>query len=1117
MRGISFSSLRVRLLLLILLTSLPAIGLMLHSAAEQRRNDAVNAQKETLRLLGQVSREQEVLINSTRELLTVISQLPAVRSGDSAACGMLLAALDLTWLNKLAAEAKLPPGATLTVIDRKGMILSSYPDGEKWVGKMMSETPIIQTVLSKGEGTVETAGMDGKTRLYAFRPLHDSTGDSNIYIYSGIPSEIVFNGANQMMIRNLAGIGVSTILVLIIAWWGGSLLFLRRVNALLGVAQRLATGDLSARSGLSHTKGELGRLAQTFDEMAKVLEQRTTQLHKSEDMYRTIFETTGTATVIIDNDTIICLTNKEFEKLSGFPEQDLQCKKSLLEFFTESDSEKIMGYHRARRTGSDLAPRIYEARFIDRRGNIKDVMMMAALIPGTQKSVLSMMDITERKRAERRAGREVARVKLLADISQELAKAGINYQAVFRTVAGCIVESIGDACVIRFLSEDGQYLDAFASDHNNPEAKALLRNMLTNGTQHIDEGLNSKVMQTGQPLLIPVVQPEQLQGLTKPDYQFYLERFGISSALIVPLYLRNRVIGTLGIYRDNTGQPYTGDDLAFLQDLVDRISLAINNAELYGENLLQLKSLSALYDSAQKFGQSLDLKLLSEDIACTCVEQYEASLAWIGRAEEDGSVRAMAQYPLESKYPRDIKVRWDGSVLGQGATGRAIRTGSPVVITDVSSDSDLVPWRESLLKEGICSRAAFPLVSRNKNFGILNLYSDKPGYFTPGRVEFFRAFANQAAVALENARLYEEARRRSQQLQALRSIDMAITASLDIRVTFNVILDQVINQLVVDASDILLLNQHTRTLEFAAGRGFRSKAIERSRLRLGEGVVGRAVLQQQIINVSDPDGAGVNSLRAPLLDGEDFIAYYGVPLITKGQVKGLLEIFHRGPLDPDRGWLDFLEALGGQAAIAIDNAALFDDLQRSNIELTLAYDATIEGLSYALDLRDKETEGHSRRVTEKTLSLARAMGLSDAELVHVSRGALLHDIGKLGVPDHILLKPGPLTEEEWEIMRRHPTYAYEMLSPIGHLRPALDIPYCHHEKWDGTGYPRGLKGEQIPLAARVFAVVDVWDALRSDRPYRAAWPEEKVRDYLRQQAAKHFDPKVVEKFLHMQW
>jgi putative nucleotidyltransferase with HDIG domain len=243
------------------------------------------------------------------------------------------------------------------------------------------------------------------------------------------------------------------------------------------------------------------------------------------------------------------------------------------------------------------------------------------------------------------------------------------------------------------------------------------------------------------------------------------------------------------------------------------------------------------------------------------------------------------------------------------------------------------------------------------------------------------------------------------------------------------------------------------------------------------------------------------------------VDYFAVPLIAKGQVKGVLEIFNRHSIGSDPEWLDFLETLAGRAAIAIDNISLFDSLQRSNVELTLAYDATIEGWARALELRDRETKGHSQRVTEMTLQLASSLGLTESELEHTRRGTLLHDIGKMGVPDQILNKPGPLTDQEWEIMRQHPIYAYNMLTPIAYLRPALDIPYCHHEKWDGSGYPRGLAGEQIPLTARIFAVVDVWDALRSDRPYRPAWTEKKALQYIIDEAGKHFDPKVVKEFL----
>ena len=189
-----------------------------------------------------------------------------------------------------------------------------------------------------------------------------------------------------------------------------------------------------------------------------------------------------------------------------------------------------------------------------------------------------------------------------------------------------------------------------------------------------------------------------------------------------------------------------------------------------------------------------------------------------------------------------------------------------------------------------------------------------------------------------------------------------------------------------------------------------------------------------------------------------------------------------------------------------------EKLQKAHKRLLDAYEATIEGWSHAMDLRDRETEGHSRRVTELSIELAQAMGMSDEDIVHMRRGALLHDMGKIGIPDSILHKPDELTEDEWRVMRKHPQLAFDMLHPIEYLREALEIPYFHHEKWDGTGYPQGLKGEEIPLSARIFTVADVWDALTSNRPYRPAWSGEEALAYIREQSGKHFDPQVVELF-----
>jgi HD-GYP domain-containing protein (c-di-GMP phosphodiesterase class II) len=291
--------------------------------------------------------------------------------------------------------------------------------------------------------------------------------------------------------------------------------------------------------------------------------------------------------------------------------------------------------------------------------------------------------------------------------------------------------------------------------------------------------------------------------------------------------------------------------------------------------------------------------------------------------------------------------------------------------------------------------------------------------------------------------------------------------------------------------------------------------LQHTHLQIGEGLAGQAVQERRLVHVPDLNVRKTGLLRSPLFSRENFIAYYAIPLIVKGEVLGVLETFHRSALSSNQDWTNFLITLAGQAAIAIDNSMLFKGLQHSNVELTLAYDKTIDGWSRALDLRDKETEDHTRRVTELTLHLARRMGIPDAELIHIRRGATLHDIGKVAMPDNILFKPGPLTEDEWKIMRRHPLIAEELLKPISHLAAALPIPRFHHEKWDGSGYPDGLAGESIPLAARLFAFADVYDALTSDRPYRRAWSQADALDYIQKNSGAHFDPKIVPVFIRM--
>jgi len=357
--------------------------------------------------------------------------------------------------------------------------------------------------------------------------------------------------------------------------------------------------------------------------------------------------------------------------------------------------------------------------------------------------------------------------------------------------------------------------------------------------------------------------------------------------------------------------------------------------------------------------------------------------------------------------------------------------------------------------------------------------------------------------------------RKIEHMQALRRVDMATTTAVDVGLALDIFLEQVETLLRIDATGVLLFDERAQALQPAAARGFGSEPARDVRVAMGEALAGYAAQEQRTVYVQDLQAdPRWGSVVDPEQQGE-YAAYWAVPMLTKGQLQGVIELYAKRAFVPDAQWFEFLETFADQGAIAVESALLFRSLERSNAELQLAYDKTIAGWAYALDLKDEETAGHSQRVTQLTVRLAQRCGVDQRDLIHIQRGALLHDIGKMGVPDSILLKRGELTVGERVLIEQHTEYARDLLTPIDFLKPAIDIPYCHHERWDGTGYPQGLAGVDIPLAARMFAIVDVYDALTSERPYRHAWSREDTLDHIQRGAGSHFDPALVDVFMAM--
>ncbi len=818
-------------------------------------------------------------------------------------------------------------------------------------------------------------------------------------------------------------------------------------------------------------------------------------LAKERNLLRTVIDNLPDLVFVKDRNNRFVLSNRATAMYMGAESPDALLGKTDADFYPSEIAEQ---YHATEAevfcTGKAVVN--LEELGIDRDG--KQVHLLTSKIPlrGEDALVIGLVgighDITERKRTEAENVRRANEFSKLYETARALA---LEHDPA--AVMGVISERLAS-----LLDTPAIALLLFDADRGDLELVAGIGTVMAPGTRvRMGDGVVGTSALRREPMLVK--EPEGWTGA--PLFEDGLRLTQLS----VPMVHLGELIGL--VVAQAVAEPSFGEAEKRLLGLFASLAgSAIYNARLLAETRTRARQLALLYDAGLTLNRVLDsysqleflvqigMKAVNGERAeyfrfCGEENKFHVEVC-IGFAEQvDRQVRALV---IDGEDPNALV-----AVVGKERV--------PIYLPEVREDS---PWKS--VDEAVRSVLFVPLEHENVLIGVVAVMSTREHAFSPHDQRLLVLFANQAAIALENARLFEQIRTHYDRMEGLRTIDDVISSSLDLRLSLQVVLDQVVKQLGAGAADVYLLDEETRVFEFAAEVGFRAGRYRDEGDTLRQTQLLRTAMGQKTVFVPkidlEKEWQAISVIRR-----EGFVCYAAAPLIAKGQVKGVLELYTREEINPDAEWREYFGTLAKQAAIAVDNVQLFENLQRSNLAMELAHDSIIEGLSRALDVRDRETEGHTQRVTQMSLQLASMMGMSYAEMVHIRRGALLHDIGKLGVPDSILLKPAALTEEEWVVMRMHPVYAYDWLSPIGYLRPALDIPYCHHERWNGQGYPRGLAGEAIPLGARIFSVVDVWDALRSDRPYRRAWSEQETIAYIRSERGKMFDPEIVDRFLEM--
>lgn len=801
------------------------------------------------------------------------------------------------------------------------------------------------------------------------------------------------------------------------------------------------------------------------------------------------------AIVITDHEATILWCNEAFLDLTGYAMEEILGENPRI---LKSNQHGPDFYQEMWNTIS--AGRVWQGELVNRKkdGSLYSERMTISPIQDPRGKVTHFIAIKEDITAVKKNQAELEeRLSEMTTLNQ-VALAGmqeIDEDQLISQVTVLVGDAIySDHFGVLLLSQDGQELRPHQSYTG-------ISDEIRNSPVPLDRGIVGRCVREKSSNRVDDV---------RKDEDYYEATPETRSGLAVPVISDGRVLGVINAESKELAH-FQDHDIRLLETIASQLGTAISKLRADQQEREQRLIAEALAETALALNSSLQFEEIIEQVLEKLADlvPYKTASVFL---QKNGTARVIRHRGYKELGLENWLENMEIDVAASDflILKRLYDQKQPLLIPDTEQNQE---WTHLSKTSWIRCYLGVPIVQKGSLLGFINLNHDQPQAFDDSHIEIMTALANQISTALESAELYRQQKKQLDFLESMRRIDHAITGYMDLTLTLNVIMKEMTERLGMDAVNILVYDAEAFHINLKSQMGFKLQNPYHFNISHSEGLLGAIIRQRAPLAIPDLESSEIASVRDEQFLKEGFKAYYGMPLLAKGKIVGVLELFHRTYFDMTLDWQRYTETVAAQTAIAIDNSQLFGNLQMANMELSMAYDSTLEGWAGALELRDHETEGHSWRVVDLTMALVEAMKIPKNQWIHIRRGALLHDIGKMGVPDKILQKEGKLNEEEWAIMKKHPLYAKQWLKPISYLEPALDIPVYHHERWDGTGYPEGLAGENIPLAARMFAVIDVWDALCSDRPYRAAWPIEKVKKYIREESGSHFDPAVVEAFL----